>query len=269
MKLKFGFWSLTPYLMVVLLVGLQACGGGGGGSTTPADAKPAGYYSGTLTTVSPSQTDITAKAISDSDKFMMVHIDNGSPQNTILYVGTFTNITSTTFTADVRIYLNGVFQRTSTITNGSITEKSSMSGTLSGTGQYTATSFSLSYDTTINARTPSAHVDGDTWALPSATNTGFNIFLNPTRITVGFENNTLVTTNLRTCYKSNVSLENVNSEQPSRIRSYSALYAASGSCTGSTMTGYITPFDNGGTDNRYLWITYNDTNSFAGELVKQ
>ena len=43
MKLNFGTWSLTPYLIVVLLVGLQACGGGGGGSSTPitpANANP-------------------------------------------------------------------------------------------------------------------------------------------------------------------------------------------------------------------------------------
>ena len=41
MKLKFGSWSLTPYLMVVLFLGLQACGGSS--SPTP-DANPTGYY---------------------------------------------------------------------------------------------------------------------------------------------------------------------------------------------------------------------------------
>ena len=183
MKLKFGTWSITPYLMAVILVGLQACGGGGGAgddgsdgsdgssSTLPVDANPVGYYAGTMSTVSPSQTDITAKAIVDSDKFLMVHIDNAG-SNSLLYKGTFTDITATTFTADVSIYHDGAVIGTATISNGTITEKSSMAGTLSGTGDYTSTSFSLTYDTTTNARAPVTSALNDQWFVPATEGTG-------------------------------------------------------------------------------------------------
>ena len=41
MKFNIRRWSVTPFLVVVMLIGLQACGGGG--SSTP-DANPTGYY---------------------------------------------------------------------------------------------------------------------------------------------------------------------------------------------------------------------------------
>lgn len=71
MKLKFGSWSLTPYLMVVLFLGLQACGGG---TPPPAAANPVGYYAGTFNYSTPTgqgtiATDTAVKAIVDSISF--------------------------------------------------------------------------------------------------------------------------------------------------------------------------------------------------------
>ena len=275
MKLSAGVHSIySTFIFIGLVLGLQACGG----SSTPpppADANPVGYYAGTLSTTTPSQIDISAKAISDSDKFMLVHIDNSATQNTILYVGTFTDITATTFTADVRIYLNGVFLRTATITNGSITEKSSMSGTLSGTGDYTSTSFSLSYDTTINARTPldpaTNEAANEVWLEPitaaagGQNQTGFT-FDAPNELVTVFGNHAMVVVGWQLCTDAAINLTNVNSEQPGRIRKYSVV---SPTCGFPSVTGYITSFDSSGADDRYLWISYNTDNSFAAELVKQ
>ncbi|MCK4865278.1 MAG: hypothetical protein KAT06_07585 [Gammaproteobacteria bacterium] len=278
MKLKFGSWSLTPYLIVIAFIGLQSCGGGGSTPPAAADANPVGYYSGTLSTVSPVQNPVNAnaKAIVDSDKFLMVHIDN-TGSNSLLYKGTFTDITATTFTADVRIYHNGAFLRTATISNGTITEKSSMTATLSGTGDYTSTSFSLTYDTTINARTPIISVSADQWFVPTNTPTGF-IFSNTaaTEITNTYENIAIVHDALKGCGVANIALIDVASEQVGRIRTYTANYTTSDLCenfvSDFSMTAYMTTFDSvvGGTnDDRYLWITYNDNNFFADALVKQ
>jgi hypothetical protein len=274
MKLHTGMRSIFSIVVIVsLALGLQACGGGGGSSSTPtpADANPVGYYAGTLTVTSPAQANLNAKAIVDSDKFLMVHIDQATP-DVLLYKGTFTDITPTTFTADVRIYRNGAFLRTATITNGSITEKVSMSGTLSGTGDYTATSFSLTYDTTINARTPLVSANRDVWIGATLTSTGI-AFNTATVISNVYENNALIHDVLKGCDVTGQSLTNVSSEQPGRIRTFTVTYVNGDGCVNYagdiTLTGYITPFDSGADDNRYLWITYNDNNFYADELVKQ
>lgn len=274
MKLSTGVHSIYSTLIFIgLVLGMQACGGSSA-PPPPADANPVGYYAGTLSTTTPSNVDVSAKAIVDSDKFMLVHINNAG-SNTLLYVGTFTDITVTTFTADVRIYRDGAFERTATITNGSITERSSMSGTLSGTGNYTATAFSLTYDTTINTRTPLVSVVTDKWLAPTTANTGFLFTQNsPTEITNAYDNIAIVPNALKGCRLSGIRPINVNnSEQVGRIRTYTANYPIADSCVNFvapfSMIAYMTPFDNAGNDNRYLWITYNANNFFADELVKQ
>jgi len=265
---------ISALILAGLGFGLQACSGGGGGTTTPAaNANPIGYYAGTLSVTSPAQANLTAKAIVDSSEFMIVHINQATPDN-LLYKGTFTAITPTTFTADVRIYRNGTFLRTATISNGSITEKSSMSGTLSGTGDYTSTSFSLAYDTTVNARTPLVSSNGDIWIVPTTTGTGIGLDLDSTILRAfAFDNIIIVHDVLKGCTLPSLGFINVNSEQLGRVRKYTANLRSTSSCVNYasdfSLTGYITPFDSGANDNRYLWITYNDNNFFAGELVKQ
>ena len=276
MKLKLGSWSLTPYLLDVILVGLQACGGGGG--TPPPAADPIGYYTGTFNYSSPTGQagDTAVQAIVDSDKFMMTYIDGetiaADLTKHILYVGTFTNITATTYTADVKIYANGEFSGNAVVSNGLITEGASMSGTLSGTGNYTDTSFSLSYDTTINARVPlepaTEEANTERW-LDGPTDSGI-IFTAPSTITVNFfDDAAMVPVALKGCDSTAVGLTNVASEQPGRIRKTTA------SITGTTcnpnisdflLDVYITPFDNGADDNRYLFISYNDSIFYVGIL---
>ena len=269
MKLKLGTWSLTPYLIAIALVGLQACGGGGGGEVPPppADANPVGYYAGTASTTSPVNTDIAIKAISTSTELMFAHIDNATP-DTIFYKATFTDITPTTFTADVRIYRNGVFLRTATITNGSITEKSSMSGTLSGTGDYTSTSFSLTYDTTINNRAaPTPENNG--WSDASTGGVvGFSLINQGTDIQPVFSSHASITAELDGCGPDDSTLANITGEAATgRIRKYDVTHTTCTSGTDISLTGYITTFDSGGgTDDRYLWFTFNDTRFFAGVL---
>ncbi len=275
MKLFNNVRSLLPtFILLGLVFGMLACSGGGGGGTPtpPANANPVGYYAGTLSVTSPAQPNLSAKAIVDSDKFLMVHVDLGAP-DTLLYKGTFTNITVTTFTADVRIYRNGVFLRTATISNGSITEKGSLGGTLSGTDDYTATSFSLTYDTTINSRVAPTITTNETWVEKTTNLAGFSFSNNGADLGDGYGvSANVIPTELENCGSGTTTLTNVtNSEVVGRVRKYAAIYPTS--CANITtaipMQGYITPFDSAGgsNDDRYLWIVFNDTIFYAAELA--
>lgn len=71
-----------------------------------------------------------------------------STTNGLLYDGTITNITQNNFTANFTIYTNGQNPITATA-SGTITQGSSITGTLTGTGVGNGT-FSLTYATTNN-----------------------------------------------------------------------------------------------------------------------
>ena len=251
MKLKFGSWSLTPYLIVIALIGLQACGGGGGSTPPPADANPVGYYTGTYSYSSPAgqgatATDIAIKAIVTSTDLMFAHIDNATP-DTIFYKATFTDITPTTFTADVSIYRNGEFKGTATITNGNITEKSSMSGTLSGTGEYTGTSFSLTYDTTINNRVAPTLANNGWIDASTGGVVGFSLLNNGADIEPVFTTHASISADLEACGPDISTLTNITGESSTgRIRKYDITHTTCASGNDISLTGYITPFDSSG-----------------------
>ena len=134
MKLKFGSWSLTPYLMVVALVGLQACGGGGG-STTVKDANPNGYYSGSASvkTVGNNAVDYSITDLQimiNGNRIMMM-----SDARAILYDGTFT-VSGNDLTSTVSIYYNGNKQSGSAGTatlNATVSEGAQITGSFTGT----------------------------------------------------------------------------------------------------------------------------------------
>jgi asparagine N-glycosylation enzyme membrane subunit Stt3 len=140
----------TPWLRVtgllVLLAGMavvQGCGGGGS-SSTPPNANPTGYYSNNGTAMVKQADDMTDLSISDlqamvsGNRIMMM-----SAANNLLYDGTITSINQSSFSATFTIYDNGQNPVTASAT-GMITQGSSVTGTLSGTGLGNGT-FSLTY----------------------------------------------------------------------------------------------------------------------------
>ena len=179
MKLKLGSWTLTPYLIVIALVGLQACGGDGSPAT---NANPTGYYdnSGTAT-IDDNGTDTgVATGIADlqaminGNRFMMISDAEG-----LFYDGTITSISINDFAANVSVYKHGP---DATIT-GTITEKSKITGALTGTGAGNG-SFTLQYALSNNQAADLSRIEkstfGDVWEAnignaTSGETTGFQI----------------------------------------------------------------------------------------------
>lgn len=141
LRLSYCFNPLQVVLLVLLGLVLQGCGGGGGGE--PADVDPTGYYD-TIGTANVDDgiggtlviTDL--QAMVNNNRFIAISDSSG-----IVYDGMITNITGIDFTAMVSVYQNGALLSTSTI-DGMITEDSSITGTLTGTGLGNG-SFSLTY----------------------------------------------------------------------------------------------------------------------------
>ena len=108
------------------------------------DANPAGYYDVTGTASVggiPNITDL--QAIVNGSRIMMM-----SAANELLYDGSITSINGNDFTATFTIYDDGANPINATV-SGMITQGSSITGTLSGSGVGSGT-FSLTYATTNN-----------------------------------------------------------------------------------------------------------------------
>jgi hypothetical protein len=133
---------LTRYTSFVALLGLGGLmyGCGSSDSGTPPNANPTGYYSqGSLSVSDGTITDNNAlQAMVYNDRIIMM-----SAANNLLYDGTITSINQSSFSATFTIYDNGQNLVTASAT-GTITQGSSVTGTLSGTGLGNGT-FSLTY----------------------------------------------------------------------------------------------------------------------------
>lgn len=144
MKLKFGSWSLTPYLMVVLFLGLQACGGGS--APPPSDQNASGIYTGTGTVNSVTTSDF--RGIIYNNRFMIFNVSEN-----VVYDGTITNVTLSDMTATADVYDAGVRTQTGVNVTATITTESQIqSFTISGTGKGSAT-FDLTYDSAYKSVT--------------------------------------------------------------------------------------------------------------------
>jgi len=140
---------LTRYTSFVALLGLGGLmyGCGSSDSGTPPNANPAGYYSqGSLSVSDGTITDNNAlQAMVYNDRIMMMSVANG-----LLYDGTMTvTPNSNSFMATFTIYTHGENPVTATA-SGTITQGSSITGTLTGAGVGDGT-FSLTYSTVNNS----------------------------------------------------------------------------------------------------------------------
>ncbi|MBL1259449.1 MAG: hypothetical protein COB33_002825, partial [Thiotrichaceae bacterium] len=141
--------AMFPLILLVLMVlVLQGCSSDSAPALTPEpgpDANPVGYYenAGTASVNGGTLLIDDLQAMVHGNRIMMM-----SAKEELLYDGTITDITEDEFTADFTIYYQGSKPTESTATvTGQITEGSSITGTLNGSGFGDGT-FSLLYAST-------------------------------------------------------------------------------------------------------------------------
>ena len=266
-------------LLLVLMSGQSLTGCSSSSSSTPApivpppppavDANPIGYYTGSAAiTVTAGDLTIDApdlQAIVDADTFVVVSIAEN-----LLYKGTITDITGNDYTATVRIYKDNYYIRSASVT-GSITEQSTITGTITGTGDYANGSFNLTYSL-LNSRAPLTFVMNTEWGngvdyFASDFVNFFNTNTN-TRVTI---TGTSPITELAGCDADNTPLTSVDSEQIGRIRTFATtpfVSCGDASFVGLIFDGYFTTYDDTGTDDAMLFVTYNDDYAVVSSFVK-
>ena len=274
MKLKFGSWLLTPYLMVVLFLGLQACGGGGSPTPTTTAAvntsltsAARGYYDGTGLIAGGSQADINIstrdiRAIFDEKEFVIAYKLGADP--ILFYKGTFTEVTSTSFKADIRVYVNGIFTETATITNGVIDEGISLTGAIVGAGDYASSvgDITLAY-TSDNSLTPPDYKFGVSNVWQDDPSTGTIQFSSTTKIDFSVANDA-VPLDISSCLAMDFNTSDVINEQTGRIRAFTTSPL---DCDDTiTLDGYFTNFNSGAVDDRIFVVASNDDYSYIGIL---
>ena len=158
MKLSTGVRSIFSTLIFIgLVLGMQACGGSGGGTPTPADANPTGYYENTgIATVDATAAINDLQAMINGNRLMMISDTEG-----LFYDGTITSISVNDFTANVSVFKHGepIASPSATI-SGTITEKSKITGTLTGIGAGNGI-FTLQYATTNNLAADLTRIERD------------------------------------------------------------------------------------------------------------
>ena len=281
MKLFTGTRTLfTALILVSLVFGLQACSGGGGSSTTTPAVNTSlasaarGFYEGSVElNVAAGNLTISSpdlKAIVDEKQFVIVY--KGS--ETLLYKGTFTEVTSTTFKADIRVYRAGKFIATATIANGTIDAGVSLKGTITGTGVYvnadyasSAIDVDLAYNN-ANSLAPPVYKTGVANSWEDTGRTGNVEFNSTTNINLAISNNA-VPVELN-CNANGFDTTNMVYGQTGRIRKFltSALTnCSSNTLLGQQLNGYFTNFNSGGADDDRMLIVVSDDNyAYVGLL---
>lgn len=256
------------FVMAVMALGLQACGGGGDSAVveepavnTSLASAARGFYDGSALINGGSQVDVTlsspnTKAIFDEKGFVIAFKgDDEEPSPIVLlYKGTFTEVSDTTFNADVRIYVDGVYTTTSTISNGVIDAGITLTGAIVGTGDYANTTgdISLSY-TADNALTPpvyaSSRWDDEVSGL---------VFFNTTTNFDAVLAVDVIPGNLRHCDAVSTDTTDVANEQAGRIRAFTTpalITCADDVDNGQILTGYFTNYNSGdGVDDTLFFV---------------
>ena len=222
----------------------------------------AGYYTGSISVNEDPGLLVLAdpeiQVIVANDRLVIINISTN-----LVYIAPLTGFSQNTFSTTARIYKAGDFQRTTQIT-GTFISGASLNLTLTGSGDYTAGTVTLVYNTTENSLAPYVLVDSALWNGPD-----LGILVNNnTNISFG-GGNSVPSTFLKNC-ASTVDLTNVVSEQTGRIRSFSAIAAA---CTdisvnGTILDGYLTRFKSTVDDDRLLFVWFNADGVHAEVMIK-
>ncbi len=266
---------------------LTACGGGGGGggtTTTPAvtvdplASAARGFYQGNGTIQGGSGdiviTSPNIKGIADEKGFVFTYKGNDENSNAIVlfYKGTFTEVTATSFKADVRVYVDGVYQETATISDGVIDEGISFSGTLKGAGNYASSNgtISLSYaqDNKTAPPTYSTVSPSNKWNdIVGTSGTGQVIFNSATNYDAGIALDS-VPGQFAGCLLLSVDTDDVVNEKPGRIRIFNATtdQCVANSLNGQLVSGYLTNFETTNPDDRLYIVLSNDNYAYIGLL---
>jgi len=272
---------ISALILMGLGFGLQACSGGGSGGTTTIPAAnislasaARGYYDGSATISGGTNVDVTitspnTKAIFDEKGFVIAFKgqDDAASVIVLVYKGTFTEVTATTFKADVRVYVNGIYNMTSTISNGVIDAGVTLSGAIVGTGDYANSTgnISLTY-TTDNALTAPAYAFGTANRWRDAGPTGDLFFNAATNFDAIFAANS-VPARLATCNAIGTNTTNVINERTGRIRAFTTpavTGCGSPGDNGQILNGYLTNYNGGGTnDDRMLIVVSNDDYAYV------
>jgi hypothetical protein len=164
MKHVFKLHGFIRNTLPALLAGLalQGCGGGGGTSTPP-NANPTGYYSNDGTALVKQVDNTTDLGITDlqalvyDNRIMMM-----SATEALLYDISVTSISGNSFNGTAVIFINGQNSGAATV-SGTITQGSSITGTLTGAGAGNGT-FSLLYAASNNEVATLPRLEKPDWA---------------------------------------------------------------------------------------------------------
>jgi len=174
---------ISALILAGLGFGLQGCGGGGGGTSNPADANPTGYYDITGTVnidddgAGGGSTAITdLEGMINGTRFMMISDVHG-----LMYDGTITSISANDFAANVSIFKHGQpIANPSASISGTITEKSKVEGTITGTGAGNSSGmFTLQYATNNNKAANVSRIErtgGNVWGSKLSTGSSYSDF---------------------------------------------------------------------------------------------
>jgi len=224
----------------------------------------AGYYTGSATVNEMAGSlvinDPDIQVIFDSNQLVIINLANN-----LTYVAPITSFVDNTFTSTARIYKDGDFTTTTTI-SATFIAGDSVALALSGTGDYTTGNISLAYSVK-NGVVPLVLTGAGWQDMPTSAAIAINTITNIDIFTTANVPSTVI----ESCDAVSVDLIDVISEQTGRLRSFAAL--TDNNCPGTTfdgtiLNGYITTFDNTLADDRILFVWFNDAGVHTASLIK-
>ena len=237
------------------------------------DSNPVGYFEGSgkfnygaesILDLDGSATDKTktVQAIVDKDTFAITSV-----ADQLVYIGTFTEISGSSYTATVKIYKDGYYQYDTSV-SGTIISRSTMSGMFKGDGDYASGTFDLLYSD-VNKLPANTFSATEIWEDdPDAPITWIRLV---TSTEFEFETASLFQPDyIRGCRSRNNQLVSMVGEQENRLWNVKAVMFYSCSVTASELLSFdmvLGRFDLYASDDRVLMVFYDDTLAYASILL--